>query len=64
MLEFTDANIKINNVSDYAWDYKYIVARKCDGEYWFWGAYNEFDRALYAAEEEGGQIFPIDKVAR
>ena len=32
--------VKINNVSDYALNRKYVVARVVDHEFWFYGADN------------------------
>ena len=32
-------DIIINNKPDYADDYEYVVARKVDGEYWYYGSY-------------------------
>ena len=47
---------KVNNVPEYAKDYKYIVCTTSDKELWFWGAYNDFDDALQAARERFGVI--------
>lgn len=47
----------INNLPIYAKDYKYIVARECDGDWWFYGAYNEGFKAERAAVECDGEIF-------
>ena len=47
----------INNKPAYADDYEFIVARECDGEYWFWGAYENDFTAEKAATEIGGVIF-------
>ncbi len=49
--------IIIHNKPDYADDYEFVVARKCDGEYWFWGAYEDGFRADKAASEIGGVVF-------
>lgn len=47
----------INNKPDYADDYEFIVARKCDdGEYWFWGAYSDGARAEQAASELNNSV--------
>ena len=48
--------MKINNLPDYAAEYKFIVYRVVDGEKWFWGAYNDYGRAMYAAGEIGGKV--------
>lgn len=49
--------IKIQNEPAYAKDYEFIVARECDGEYWFWGAYENGFTAEKAALEIDGIIF-------
>lgn len=35
----------------------FIVARKSEGEYWYWGTYETEERAYEVAEEIGGQVF-------
>ena len=47
----------IKNEPDYAKDYEFIVARKCDGEYYFWGAYENGFEAERTASEIKGVIF-------
>ena len=47
---------KINNLPKYAEDKKYIVAREIEGELWFWGAYDDLDKAVNAATEIRGQL--------
>lgn len=49
--------MNIMNKPTYADDYEFIVARECDGKFWFWGAYNDVTMAGQAAAEIGGQIF-------
>lgn len=44
-------NAKINNLPDYAQNCNYIVATTVDGELWFWGAYDDYKKAQYAANE-------------
>jgi hypothetical protein len=48
---------QIQNMPNYAKDYDYIVATNVKGTYWFWGAYNDRDRANEVALEEGGRVF-------
>jgi hypothetical protein len=43
--------MKINNVPDYAYDYKYIVARWVEEEWWFYEAYNDEEKADEVADE-------------
>lgn len=52
----------ILNCSKYSLTCKYIVAREVDGEWWFYGAWNNFSEAMNAATAEGGQVFPSDEV--
>lgn len=49
-------NITINNLPNYAKDYDFIVARKCDGELWFYGAYKTVERAVKVAVEVDGYV--------
>lgn len=47
----------LKNVPMYAYNYKMIVARWVDNNWWFWGAYNELNSALAAASEiDGGDL--------
>ena len=46
----------INNLPDYAKDYDFIVVRFCDNEFWFWGAYETFNRAQNVADEINGIV--------
>lgn len=50
----------INNVPDYASEYKYIVARRVGEELWFWGAWNDYERANEVALEIGGEVIKND----
>lgn len=52
-----EKKIIIHNKPDYADDYEFVVARECDGEYWFWGAYENGFKADKAASEIGGVVF-------
>ncbi len=47
----------IKNLPAYADEYKYVVARKVDGDWWFWGAYNVFQKASSDAWRIGGEVF-------
>ena len=49
--------MNINNVPAYAENMKYIVARRVNGQYWFWGAWNDRDRANEVAIEVGCVVF-------
>lgn len=52
----------IQNLPAYAADYRYTVARFVEGEWWFWGAYDELRRASHAAFEEGGEVFETSEI--
>lgn len=43
--------MKIKNVPDYAFDYEYVVACWVDEEWWFYGAYNDEEKADKIANE-------------
>ena len=45
------------NCENYAEKYDFIVARNSDGEWWFWGAWNDEAEATKAADEVGGRVF-------
>ena len=55
-------NVIIRNVKTYATEYKYIVARRVDNEWWFWGAWNEYNEAFDAATNINGCVFPREEV--
>lgn len=55
--------IKINNMSENAHKYEFIVARECEGELWFWGAYRFVWDAEKAAKEIGGIIVHNIKIS-
>lgn len=48
--------MKINRVPQYAADYKYIVYRVVDGQNWFYGAYNDVNKAAQVAAEIRGFV--------
>lgn len=54
--------MKINNMSEYGRGKKFIVFREHDGENWYYGAWDDFDKALNEAVEIGGQVVPVDMV--
>lgn len=49
--------MNIQNMPEYAWEYDFVVARECDGDFWFFGAYETEERAYEVALEVGGQVF-------
>lgn len=52
---------EIKNIPDYASEYPYIVAHEIEGELWFWGAYDDRDRANEVAEKIGGVVKEVGK---
>lgn len=46
----------INNFPEYAKEYKYIVVQRIDGELWFWGAWDDRNKANEAALELGNGV--------
>lgn len=49
--------MNIQNMPEYAYEYDFVVARECDGDFWFYGAYKTEKRAYKVALEVGGQVF-------
>jgi len=49
-------NVHINNLKEYAKEYKYIVAKVIDNELWFWGAWDDLLKAEKVAHELGNAV--------
>lgn len=57
--------VKVNNMPDYAWEYRYIVAREVEGSgFWFYGAFNELHNAISVAADVDGYSFCIEEIIR
>ena len=54
--------MKINNLDIAALGMKYVVFTVVDGENWYYGAWNNFDKALAVSVKIGGQVAPIEAV--
>ena len=54
--------VKVSNVPNYAHDYTYWVANLIDTELWFYGAWDEEDRATEVAKETGHGLVLRNKV--
>ena len=54
--------ITILNVSAYALKYEYIVARLVDGDWWFYGAWDNAEVAYKVAVLENGQVFQTKNI--
>lgn len=52
----------INNLPDYFTEYPFLVARRVDGDWWFWGSYKTRERAANAAWDNDGEVFTSDEV--
>ena len=40
---------------------KYIVAKVYDGKLWFWGTWDDLEKAMNVAKIEGGVVLETDK---
>lgn len=49
-------NTIVKNLSSYAINYKYIVASDVDGELWFYGAWNDENKAYEVARDIRGVV--------
>ena len=49
-------NTIVKNLSNYAINYKYIVASDVDGDLWFYGAWNDENRAYEVARNIRGVV--------
>ena len=47
---------KIENLPEYAYQYRYIVYRDADGQHWFWGAYSDAGEACEVAKAIDGYV--------
>lgn len=54
--------MKVNNLPVNYSKYAFIVARRANGELWFWGAFNNRNVANEVAIEEGGIVFENNSV--
>lgn len=48
--------MNLMNMPEYANDYEFVVAREIDGDFWFWGAYENGFKADQIAHEIGGVV--------
>ena len=46
----------INNLPANYTAYKFLIVRSVDGEFWYYGADNDFARATAVADEVGGIV--------
>ena len=47
----------IKNISDRAYNYKWIVAKEVEGDLWFEGAWNHYENACESAYRVNGIVF-------
>ena len=50
------ATVEICNVPEYAHKYKYWVVRYHAGYLWYWGAFDDENKAIEAASNEDGMV--------
>jgi len=50
---------KVYNVAEGAEEYKYIVVNVVDGDFWYWGAFNNLNRASEVARELKGEVLDV-----
>ena len=48
--------LNVNNLPEYAKDYSWLVCNVVDDELWFWGAFNDHDKAFKVATDIGGVV--------
>lgn len=54
--------MKVNNVSENAHKYPWMVIRLVDGEWWYYGVWSDVNKAAQVAAEEGGAVVPSNVV--
>ena len=54
--------IKVNNVPQYAYEYKYVAVVMVSGERWFFGAYNNDQELPNEFYERDMELIALDKV--
>lgn len=52
--------MKINNLDVAALEMKYVVFTVVDGENWYYGAWNNFEKALAVSAKIWGQVAPVE----
>ena len=56
-------NLYILNMPDDEYEYEFVVCRKIDNDYWYWGRYTDGFKAEQAAVEIGGIVIHNVKIA-
>lgn len=54
--------LKVNNVSENAQKYPWMVIRLVDGEWWYYGVWSDVNKAAVIAAEVGGAVVPSNVV--
>ena len=62
MLMVGTAQIKVNNVAEYAGEDQYWVVRICDGEAWYYGSYSDTETANAVARAIDGIVVENEEV--
>lgn len=52
----------VNNLSNNYNKYAYTLVTRWNGELWFWGSFNDRNRANEVAIEEGCEVYPTEIV--
>ena len=52
----------VRNVSKYAYERKFITFRFVEGDAWYYGAWDDYEKAVDQAIEIGGHVIPIEEV--
>ena len=55
--------LKVNNLPEYAKNYNWLACNTVDDELWFYGAYNDHDKAFDVAISIGGVVVLSTSVA-
>jgi hypothetical protein len=51
---------KVNNVAAWAWEKTYMVIRYVDGEWWFYDAWDDGEKAMTQAWEVDGELRRVE----
>lgn len=55
--------MRVNNLPEYAKKHNYLVCREVNNELWFWGAFDDHDRAFKTAMEICGGVVVLPWLA-
>lgn len=52
----------IHNLPERDFYYWWVVAKKIDGEYWFYDRFSDYDKAKVCVKYSGGEMFSYNRV--